>query len=335
MEYPVFAIDPGHGRIKACYPTANGTLEAFSFTAAATRHRDNTLERSTRQFSNTATIFCIRDGKTSFEVDTDPNSLPFSTLGERNEAEDFPTRPEFRALVCSALKKANARHVKLLVLGLPVALLDKYSDDLVRCFSGTLRYDDNAPPIVIERVVVLAQPLGSLIMLNERSERRVDTPSTLIIDAGWGTIDWLVTRTSGFKLDFQRSGGSPGAGAAIYRRIAEMLAARYNARFDGLDQIDLAIRTRSPLRAHGHSIDLGPYVSAAQDIALDSIRKVRARVRSVEDVSIVISGGTNFLFGEAIKEVFPGTPVQTLEEPHLANVKGFVVGALQSLRNRK
>jgi PRTRC genetic system protein D len=167
------------------------------------------------------------------------------------------------------------------------------------------------------------------------SSRHVDAPSTLIIDAGWGTVDWLVTRTNGFKLDFERSGGSPGAGAAIYRRIADALASRYNARFDGLDHIDHAVRTSSLLRAHGHSIDLTPYLPAAQEVALDSIRKVRARVRSVEDLGIVLTGGTSALFAEAVQEVFPGTHVQTLEEPHLGNVKGFVIGGLQSLRKQK
>lgn len=328
-------VDTGHGRVKLCFVGQNNSLEAFSFVSVATPHRVSGLEQTVREYAKPTTIHRISVGASKFEVDTDPLSLPFSTVMERNESDDFAAREEYAALVFAALIKARAQRVRLLVLGLPVHLLDKFSELLIRRFTGSFQYDENSAPLVIERVVVLPQPLGSAIYLNSMSARVIDAPSTLIIDAGWGTVDWLVTRTNSFKVDLERSGGSPGAGAAIYRRVADVLSNRLRARIDGLDHIDHAIRTRSPLRAHGQSIDLTPHLNAARDVGVAAMRQVRARVRSTEDISIILTGGTSPLFREAVAEVFPGTHVQTVEDPLYGNVKGFVLGALQSSRKSR
>ncbi|QCP54541.1 hypothetical protein FAZ95_37310 [Trinickia violacea] len=335
MELDVVGFDGGHGRIKCCYCAADGSMRTFSFPSVAQLHRDSALEQSARAFADSPSIRRVNVGNSKFNVDTDPDALPPATVGERNEGDDFAERREYTALLYAALLKIGARRIRLLVLGLPVHLLGKYAESLKERFTGSLQCSDNSPRILVDKVVVLPQPIGSLMYLKALPSRRITSYSTLVMDAGWGTMDWVVSSTEGFKLDHERSGGSPGAGALIYRRIADLLALEYGERFDALDHIDRAVRSNSKLMVHGLSIDLNPFVQQAkEETTVELVRKIRARVRSTEDLGVVLTGGSCSLFADAAREIFTRIPLTTLDEPMMANVRGFVLGGLQSLRSR-
>jgi plasmid segregation protein ParM len=68
----------------------------------------------------------VRVAGVAYEIDIDGDSAPTGFVAERNEADDFPTRPEFEALTCAALLAVNATEVRNLILGLPMHTLSKF-----------------------------------------------------------------------------------------------------------------------------------------------------------------------------------------------------------------
>lgn len=333
MEIDVAAVDAGNGRIKIAFFAADGTLHKSSFASVARPAAASALERTTRPFLSSASEKLIRVGELVYAVETDPTVVPGPTSGERNEGDDFAMRPEHEALVFSAFSSINASRIGLLVLGLPVYLL-KYADSLKRRFTG--KFDFGYGSFEILRVVVLPQPLGSSLSLRLADGVHIDAPSTLIIDVGWGTIDFLTIDSTKSRVQHDRSGGYPGAGAQIFRRVAEALAIRFGERFDGVDLIDDCYRRGVPLRAHGKSIDLTSFVDRAKrDVALEALRKVRAHVKTIEDLHVVFTGGAAPLLIDTAPEIFNNIPITLIKDPVYANAIGFLLGGVQTTGARK
>ncbi|NPT53574.1 ParM/StbA family protein [Paraburkholderia elongata] len=334
MEVNVMGLDTGNGRIKAAFYAADGTLQKFAFASVARPTAASALEQTTRPFLGSATEKLVHVRDVTYAVETDSTAIPGPTAGERNEGDDFAMRPEYDALVYSALLRANASTIGLLVLGLPVYLL-KYTEALKRRFTGT--FDFGHGPRTILRVVVLPQPLGSAIALRLADAVQIDAPSTLLIDVGWGTIDYLTVDSHRSRVQHDRSGGYPGAGAQIFRRVGEMLSRQYGERFDGVDQIDDCYRRGVPLRAHGKSIDLTSFVDRAKrDVALEALRKVRANVKTTEDLHVVFTGGAAPLLIDAAPEIFNGVPITLMKDTVFSNCHGFLLGGIQTTtRTRK
>jgi plasmid segregation protein ParM len=324
MKFNNFSLDGGHGYQKGAYRTADGVLRTFAFRSVASPVADSTGARLSSAFTGPTSVKTVRAAGVSYEIDLDEDSAPSGAFAERNEADDFPARPEFEALTYAALLAADATEVRTLVLGLPMHTLSKFTGLLKQKFQGHLSFGHR--DCFVERVLVVPQPVGSLLTL-KASGSAVFGSTTCIVDAGHYTIDWLTN--TGLKVDYSRSGGRPGGASLVYRRIAELLSAEFNERFEALDRIDFALRGRTALRAYGRTINLEPYLRQALAVTTDVVRAIRARVRTAEDLTIVLTGGAAPLYLEALKAVFPGTPIVEMSDSRFTNVAGFLLAGEQ------
>jgi plasmid segregation protein ParM len=327
MVQKIIGIDAGHGHIKLGVPDGNGGVAVTSFFSVATRPRQGAFAQSMSILGGTKNLNIVDVDGDVFEVCLDANALPFSTVAERNEGDDFAKRREYAALVRTALTQAGTDEIDVLVLGLPVHLYDKFSRYVVQYFTGHNPCGSKKANVHVNKVVVIPQPLGSLVWGQHTQGHRIQSPAVLTVDCGWGTLDWLVTKTSNKRVDLTRSGGLPGAAAAIFRGVANLLQERYTDRFEALDQIDYAARTGSALYVRGQSVDLAPFMKQISGDIENQVRRIRARVSSTEDLSILLSGGTSWLFARVIQDEFSEIPLIHLEDSRHTNVRGFVLAA--------
>jgi plasmid segregation protein ParM len=325
MKFRDLAVDGGHGYHKAAYRDADGVLRTIAFRSVASLVTDSAASRLSSAITGPTSVKTVRVAGVAYEIDLDGDSAPTGLFAERNEIDDFPSRPEFDALLYGALLSVNATEVRNLVLGLPMHTLSKFTGLLKQKFQGRLSFGHG--DCFVERVLVVPQPVGSLLTLKASGSTVFGSSTTCIVDAGHYTIDWLTT--TGFKVDYSRSGGRPGGASLVYRRIAELLSAEFNERFDALDRIDLALRSRTALRAYGRAINLEQYLRQALAVTTDVVRAIRARVKSAEDLTIILTGGAAPLYLEALKSVFQGSSIVEMNESRFTNVAGFLLAGEQ------
>jgi plasmid segregation protein ParM len=329
MHHQVLAVDVGHGAVKLAYRDSRGQLCKRSFRSIAVPHADSAIAVSARRVQTGLSVMTVQVDTTKFDVDLDETAIPATLLVERNETNDFPSRREYRALLFAALTAAEADRVSVLVLGLPMYTFHRFADVLQKAFQGLLTF--GVKPVYVERVVVVPQPLGSLLTMKAQHSELVKTTTLCVVDFGHNTADWLVGRD--LKTEFGRSGGRPGGAVQVYRDIAESISADLVGDvFDGIDQIEFALRTGTPLLVHGQPVGLEQYLARAMERSVETARAIRVKVRSVGDLTLVLTGGGAPLFRQAIELVFPQNRVIEMAEARFTNVAGFLLYGEQLAR---
>jgi len=154
-------------------------------------------------------------------------------------SEDFCLTPNYAALLGGSLHFAGVTEVELLVLGLPVHTIAKFSNHLKETFTGT--HDFGHGSVSIGTVKVVPQPLGSLVSFSEYGGNRFDRENAhLVVDVGYFTTDWVVAH--GFTMNDRRSGGAPGGASQIYQRIASLISSAEGDTVGDIERIDNRLR---------------------------------------------------------------------------------------------
>ncbi|MFC6308326.1 ParM/StbA family protein [Paraburkholderia dipogonis] len=333
MYLSELGLDPGHGFMKWSYRDGSGRIRSGSFRSVALPHIDSALATSVRRAQASSLIQTIAVDGQLFDVDVDENSSVGKAMGERNEANDFAGRPEYRALVGAAFARLDVTRVSTLVLGLPMMTFARYAESLQKQFRGTLTFGSRS--VIVDRVHVVPQGVGSLLMVLAQGDASLVGTTICLMDIGHYTSDWIVGVAQGLAIDFSRSGGRPGGASHIYRALAEGLSAELGEPFEGLDAIDLALRKGTPLLAFGQPLDISRYLECGKAPALETVRAMRARVRSADDLTIVLTGGGAPLYRDAIATVFQKNRVVELQQARFTNAIGFLLyGEQQALATR-
>lgn len=274
----------------------------------------------------------INVGGTVYLVDTNSDGeVRGSVL--RNENDDFPLTDEHAALVYAALVLCGHRRIDELVLGLPFHTFHRHADQLKRRFRGT--HDFGYGIFTIRNVSVLPQPVGTFTYVNKMQPGSL-IPGTArcIVDVGWGTSDVFVC-SERLKVDSSRCDGVPSGGAAtVVREVARLLRSEYGGRFTNLDLIDRAILTGQQLPYAGAQIDLSDFVKRAAYVTVPVARAILTRIRTVEDLTVLVTGGGARYYLPALQETL-GCPVTVVNDPHFANSTGFLFAGESAARLRK
>ena len=248
--------------------------------------------------------------------------------------------PEYLALVRGALRLMHVDHVDLLVVGLPVALFGPQHEALEAHLLGTHELGAGTA-LAVGAVRVLAQPVGALFSaaIEHPSLQHLQRARILLVDAGWRTLDWVVTN-GGRILDKRTDSVAKSLfdvvdaiGRAIGRDLGVQLGAADHAR------IDDALRRKEPLRVCGRSIALEPYLPLGQQVADEAVTALRRLVLDGTDVDhIVLAGGGTFFFADAVARAYPGHPLTPVPDAFYANCRGFQIAglhqAMHELRRR-
>jgi plasmid segregation protein ParM len=325
LKTSVFAVDVGYGNTKYAYRAASGSIATGMFPSlspiaasiALSGYSDGAAPGKTR---NVAKIIIE-----NVEYEVGPDVALTAAYGKTGRAlsSDFVLSDNYKALLFGAFHFAGVTHIERLVLGLPVHNMKKYANVPRELFTGTFDYGPGR--VTIDKVVVIPQPLGSLVAASANRQNEFGRDSAhLIIDVGYFTTDWVYA--NGFTMDDKRSSGIPGGASQIYQHIAELIKKDEDDDVEDIERIDKALREQQPFFFYGKDINLTPYLDRSQALIIGVVRAIGNHVGQLANVrSIILSGGGGALYAAAIREVFPRVTLDPIATPCMANVKGFLI----------
>ena len=323
LKTPVFAVDVGYGNTKYAYRAASGTIATGIFPSLTPLAASRTLSAYGESVFSARKVAKIVVEDIEYEVGPDvPITAAYGRTG-RALTDDYVSTDNYAALLYGAVHFAGVTHIERLVLGLSLHNMERYSAELKQQFVGELDFGHGR--VAVEKVVVIPQPLGSLVLA--ASARGGDfgrDDSHLLVDVGYYTTDWIYA--NGFKMDDNRSGGIPGGASQVCQRIAKLISRDEGEKVDDIERIDKALRERAPFYFYGRKIDLAPYVERAAPVMAGVAIEMQNDVGRVHDIrSIILSGGGAALYGPAIRRAFPRAVIERIDSPCLANARGFLI----------
>lgn len=322
MKTPVFAVDVGYGNTKYAF-RAGTTITTGMFPSLAPLAANSSLAAfGEGVLASRRTANITVDGA-QYEVGPDVEiTAAYGNTG-RTLSEDFALSGTYAALLGGAIQFSGVRHIERLVLGLPVHNMQKYTAELKERFTGAVNFGHG--PIMIGKVQVIPQPLGSLVFAsgNRRDEFGRDS-AHLIVDVGYFTTDWVYA--NGYTMNDRRSGGVPGGASQIYQNIAALIGRQQGEAVDDIERIDKALRDNKPLFFYGHDLALEPYLEQSTPLIMATVKEMQNKVGRLSDTrSIILSGGGAALYASAVRKSFPRVALEVLDSPCLTNAKGFLV----------
>jgi plasmid segregation protein ParM len=323
LKTAVFAIDVGYGNTKYAHRAASGTIATGMFPSLTPLAASRTLSGYGDSVLTARKVSTIVIDQVEYEVGPDvPLTAAYGNTG-RALADDYVLSDNYAALLFGAIHFSGVTHIERLVLGLPVHNMKKYSADLKERFAGEL--DFGAGRVTVDKVVVIPQPLGSLVLASSNRQHEFGRDvAHLVVDVGYFTTDWVYA--NGFTMDDNRSGGMPGGASQIYQRIASLVARDQGDEVEDIERIDKALREQTPFFFYGTNIDLAPYLEQAQPLISGVVKEMQNNVGRLPNVrSIILSGGGAALYAAVIRRAFPRVLIEVIDAPCLANVRGFLM----------
>ncbi|WP_321927940.1 PRTRC system protein D [Paraburkholderia guartelaensis] len=334
MKTPVFAVDVGYGNTKYAYRAASGNVATGMFPSLSPLAPISRLSGDRKSTLTTRKVATVTIGRIEYEVGPDvPITAAYGRTG-RALTDDYVLTDNYAALLFGAIHFSGVTHIQRLVLGASVKNMEKDSAVLKERFVG--EHDFGHGRVVVERVAVIPQPLGSLVFAGSaRGDSFRPDDAHLVVDVGYFAIDWVYA--NGFKMDHNRSGSMPGGASQIAQRIAKLIARDEGEEIDEIECIDKALRESAPFFFYGKNIDLAPYVKLAAPIAAGVAMELQNGVGPLPDVrSIILSGGGAALYATAIRRAFPRVVIEVIDTLCLANARGFLlIGETLLARERR
>jgi plasmid segregation protein ParM len=323
MKAQVFAVDVGYGNTKFAHRAINRNINTGMFPSLAPYSAVRSVSASGGTAFTTRDVTHVTVNGTGYIVGPDvPLNAAYGKTG-RVLTDDYARTNNYAALLAGAIYRSGFDHIERLVLGLPVHTIHKFAPDLKNRFTGKHQFGQGI--IHIDHVSVIPQPLGALTYaIALRSEINADKRDHLIVDIGYFTSDWVYF--AGHMIDDSRSDGMAGGASQVIKRIADNIGHDVGDSVYDLERIDAAIREGTPFHFYNREIDVAPYVREAQALTLASMQHIKDRVGPIEGVrSIILTGGGASLYESALRDTFPTTTVELLENPCQANAIGFLL----------
>lgn len=229
---------------------------------------------------------------------------------------------ELRAMLAEALARLGiSGEIPLLISGLPVGWYAEDRGEHEQALQGEICYARGSRPqqtVTIEKVVAIPQPMGTFYHLAQKDESLLQG-CTGIIDLGHHTTDGGATE-DGVYISPESFSLSIG----IHSLHEDLRAAvRENWKRELTPQeADKALRTGKVWI--GPKSYLPPIQFAAQSLASEILGEVKSQWgEGLGFRRIVVTGGGAHILGAAVEKTWGH--VQLVEEPELANVRGYQV----------
>ncbi len=262
--------------------------------------------------------------------------------GEPTIDPNFVTRVEYLALLRGSMyymvqSMGRASDIDCLVVGLPVGNFMAHKAALSKVCTG-LHLLPTPPQLVehygptieikVKSVLVLPQPLGALrhaFTIQGGSIKTKSNDFNVIIDPGYNTFDWVVTK--GGDMDFERSGSFDGGVSLLLQQVSTQAMRELGTGAIGMIDCETALETGS-LVANGQRYPFSKYVSHADGVAQVTVdRFMNASKLNGAITRIILTGGGAKYYQRALQERFKGYPVVVSEESVMSNARGFYLWA--------
>jgi plasmid segregation protein ParM len=180
MDAIVRAIDVGYGNTKYVTQAEGGSIRCAHFASVAPA----TAGQPGAALGDKRRTLGIAIGDLTYEVGPDAH-LAAEVYQMRQMHDGYCETPEYLALTRGALGFMKLERIDLLVLGLPVATYKTRRASLERRMKAVHPLDKGRS-VSVERVKVVAQPQGALMLFGVQSNRidQINHERNLVIDAG-------------------------------------------------------------------------------------------------------------------------------------------------------
>lgn len=331
MSAVVRAIDVGFGNTKYVVSSRSAKdIECALFSSIAPLA--STFDISGGVISKRNSVI-VPVGDHHYEVGPDA-ALARETHAARVLHGDFCDAPQYLALLRGALSYIDAPRIDLLVVGLPVSLLNVKSARLKQLIEARHILSDGKE-VLVSKGLVLAQPLGGLInySLTQGIYERIRQQRNLVIDVGFFTVDWVVSK--GIQPAPRRCGSFTGGIHAVLRRLAHAISEDRRIDFDDLTDLDEGLQ-RGVFNLFGRPITLDRYLPTTKSVIQDAVNALMNNVGDGRDIdNIVLVGGGGQMFHDAIAARFPSHLVRIASDPIFSNVRGFQLAGEELLRQQQ
>lgn len=321
MSFVVRAVDVGYRNTKFTLGRAqDGTLRTMLIPSLATP-ADLGADLGTNVVARRNTVLVTADG-IRFEVGPDV-ALAMGLNENPVLHAQYSDTPEHLALLRAAMHYMEVSEIDLLVVGLPVARLAIHKAALTRRLIG-VHPAGNGRNVLVKDVRVLPQPIGGFLyhVSCQPDARELQRDTTLIIDPGFLTVDWVVAQ--GLQPIGKRSGHHDSGVSAVLARMAAAISRDYRLDYKDLRALDHGVRS-GQFRLFGEPVALEPYLAdasaAVMNIAVNALASSAGDARDID--AIVLVGGGAALFLPAIQRRYPRHTIHVVEDPVFANVRGF------------
>ncbi len=331
MNSVVRSVDVGFGDVKFVVSSNTGQpLGCRSFPSLVAHPAPQDLSGGSIAARDTVIVHVK-----GIPYETGPDvELSIGTHSARILHKDFTAQREYLALLRAALHYMATPTIDLLVVGLPVSLMSTKATFLKNKLEG-LHPTVGGETVYVDKVLVLAQPIGGLIdfALTHGDYSQLRSATNLVIDPGFFTIDWVLSR--GIQPIPARCGSFPGGMHAVLRRFAQVLSEAYQIDLDDYTVLDRGLRTGT-LRVFGEELALADYLPAIRPVTDEAVNVLVNSVGDGRDVdNIVLVGGGAPFFRSAIERRFPSHRVHIVADAAFANVRGFQRAGEEMLRRNQ
>lgn len=258
---------------------------------------------------------------------TDPQILQGFT---RQADPSYIYSPEYLALYYAALSRLDYDHIGILVTGLPCDQFDGPDSRVIRQrlserLKGEHQISENRR-VKVDRVLVLAQPMGTYASLFHDQDTANDGRTILIIDPGFYSVDWVLMQGGSVR------GGTAQTNPQATGRILELAARQISENHGGaqlsVNRLEAAFRNGQGTMQLGiHTVQYRNYIDqAAASVSRQVMAAVLSSLRDLGDVidCVILTGGGAELFEPAAKAQFKSSQVISTPDPVMANAEGYL-----------
>lgn len=233
-------------------------------------------------------------------------------------------------------KYFTGNRIKLLMAGLPVAAYR--SEDLRKKLTSVLVGNHELPDgrsVFVEQAIIMPQPMGAFFeyAYEKGLFDKMRNQTNLIIDPGFFTFDWLLSR--GLTPNDGRSDSvNRGMSAVIKAIIVEAKKVEgWDAEIGMLTRmLEEHFREGYPFIVYNKEYKVSKYLAAAKGVINEAIAALTHSVGDGADIqNIILAGGGAEIYKEALQLKFPRHEIIVMNNPVFSNVRGFQLAGEQQL----
>lgn len=331
MGKTVIGIDVGYGNVKAVWGPEFDSKSEIIFRSVAKR----TMNKQDGFGSGGEDLNRIGIEIDGFRYLVGPDA---SQSGAASTSDpDYVNRPEYAAFLRGAMyymlkTRGKIENIDAMVVGLPVSNFATKKADLLKICQGS-HLIPTPPSLKIEhgqmvsihvsKVLCVPQPLGGLRMqaqLDAQAGRDLNR-TTLIIDPGYLTFDWLFA--SGMRADIERSGSLNGGVSSLLSELSRQVSLKLGVGAIDMVELEHALETGT-LVIGGKNFDFHGYGKWMDAIAADVIDRfiTASNLTSRFDRILLVGGGAKY-FVNALRRRFPNHAIDIDTASVMSNARGF------------
>lgn len=217
--------------------------------------------------------------------------------------ENYPRTVEYRVLFAAALIKTGFTHINTLVTGLPSyqAMQSDLKEELRSQLTGD--HIINGTKITIDRVKVLAQPVGAFTNYawhNPGLREMLTEAKTLVLDPGFFSLDWVLIHNR--SLVKSSSSSSKKEMSFLLDRTREVFEETYGRKVD-VGRIEDAVRhSKTKILSGGEYYPLADSLNkASNEVVKAALKEARNSVLiSVDSHDLILLGDNAHFFNQRV-----------------------------------